>query len=148
MRPCAYPTHAYAVVRQRQVTRHRHVAAADQPRIRDSMVGDTKRASRHQRGAVASEAGDALNTHGRNGLGIGYIGSNAGRLAPQPRLARTRTEPEEMVVRTPAQPSAVPPHEGMGLATTADVEPGAIQASPRTTSASHLAYPLSLAHSE
>jgi hypothetical protein len=144
--PCIQEAHA--MVGQRHVARHRHEAPADQPRIRDGVVWRATRTGRDQRRAVAGEASDAVDTRGLNGLGIGYLGSNAGRPARPPRLARSRVEPEETMVRTPAQPSAVPPHSGMRSATTADVEPGAIHASPRTTSASHLAYPLSLAHGE
>jgi hypothetical protein len=132
----------HAIVGQRHFTRHRHVAAADQPRIRDGVVGRATRPRRDQRCAVASEAGDAVDTCGLNRLGEGHRREDGREAACQPRLATARVEPEEMMVRTPAQPSAVPPREGMGSATTADVEPGAIQASPRMTSASHMAHPL------
>jgi hypothetical protein len=50
----------HAVVGERHLAGHRDVAAADQPRIRDSMVGGAKRARRDQRRAVAGEAGDAV----------------------------------------------------------------------------------------
>ena len=36
----------HAIVGQRHLARHRHVAPADQPCIRDGMVGDAKGASR------------------------------------------------------------------------------------------------------
>ena len=48
------------MVGQRYVTHHRHVAAADQPRIRDGMVGRATRAVLDQCRAVAGGAGDAL----------------------------------------------------------------------------------------
>jgi hypothetical protein len=62
--PCIQEEHA--VVGQRRLAGHRHVAATDQPRIRDGLVGRATRAGRHQRRAVAGEAGDAVNTLGRS----------------------------------------------------------------------------------
>ena len=50
----------HAVVRQRHLARHRHVAAADQSRIRDGMVGRATRAGGDQGRAVAGEARDAV----------------------------------------------------------------------------------------
>jgi hypothetical protein len=47
----------HAMVGQRHVTRQRHVAPADQPRIRDGVVGRATRAGRDDR--RAGEAGDA-----------------------------------------------------------------------------------------
>src|SRR4029453_7886157 len=52
----------HAIVGQRHFARHRHVAPADQPRIRDGLVGRAKRAGRDQRRAVAGEARDAVDT--------------------------------------------------------------------------------------
>jgi hypothetical protein len=61
----------HAVVGQRHVARHRHVAAADQPRIRDSVMGRAKQTGRDQRRAVAGEAGDAMDAGGVEGVGEG-----------------------------------------------------------------------------
>jgi hypothetical protein len=52
------------VVRQRHVARHRHEAAADQPRIREGVVGRATRAGRDPRRAVAGEARDAREVGG------------------------------------------------------------------------------------
>ena len=99
----------HAIVGQRHLARHRYVAAADQPRIRDGMVGRAKRAGRDQRRAVAGEAGDAVDTRGLNGLGEGHRRQDGGESACQHRLARPwRTKEEDVMVRTPASPSASP----------------------------------------
>jgi hypothetical protein len=50
----------HAIVGQRHFTRHRHVAPADPPCIRDGVVGRAKRAGRDQRGAIPREAGDTM----------------------------------------------------------------------------------------
>jgi hypothetical protein len=54
----------HTVVRQRHVARHRHVAPADQPRIRDSVMAGAKGVRRDERGAVAREASDATEVGG------------------------------------------------------------------------------------
>jgi hypothetical protein len=61
----------HAMVRSRHVARHRHVAPADQPRIRDGMMGRATRAGRDPRRAVAGEAGDTVDTGGVEGFGQG-----------------------------------------------------------------------------
>jgi hypothetical protein len=48
------------MVGQRHVARHRHVAATDEPRIRDGVVGGAKRAGRDQRRADATEANEPV----------------------------------------------------------------------------------------
>jgi hypothetical protein len=60
------------MMRQRHLARHRHVAPADQSRVREGLVGGAKRASRHQGGAVARGAGDAVDAGGLDGLGQGH----------------------------------------------------------------------------
>jgi hypothetical protein len=62
----------HAIVGQRHVSRHRHVAPADQPRIRDGVVGRATRARRDQRRTVAGEAGDAVDTRGLKDFGQGH----------------------------------------------------------------------------
>jgi hypothetical protein len=49
----------HAILGQRHLARHWHVAPADQPRIRDGVVGRATRAGRDQRRAVVGEAGNA-----------------------------------------------------------------------------------------
>jgi len=71
----------HAIVGQRHFARHRHVAPADQPRIRDGVVGRTKRARRDQRRAVAGEAGDAVDTRGLNGLSEGHRRQHGGDMS-------------------------------------------------------------------
>ena len=62
----------HAMVGQRHFARHRHVAPADQTRIREGVVWGATRAGRDRRHAVAGEAGDAVNPRGLNGLGEGH----------------------------------------------------------------------------
>jgi hypothetical protein len=50
------------MVGQRHVTRHRHVAPANQPGIRDGMIQRAKRSSGDPRRAVAGEACGAVDT--------------------------------------------------------------------------------------
>jgi hypothetical protein len=54
------------MVRQRHVTRHRHVAPTDQPHIREGLVGRSTRAARDSRRTGAGEAGDVV--HAREGV--------------------------------------------------------------------------------
>jgi hypothetical protein len=58
----------HTVVRRRHHARHRHVAPADQPDIRDGIVGSATRVGRDQRRAVAGESGDARDAGGLDGL--------------------------------------------------------------------------------
>jgi hypothetical protein len=73
----------YAMVGQRDLARHRHVPLTDQSRSRDGLVGGAKRASRHQRGAGAGEAGDAVDARRLNGLGEGHRREDGGEPACQ-----------------------------------------------------------------
>jgi hypothetical protein len=52
------------VVYQRHVAAQRHLPAADQPRIRDGLVGRATRAGDDQRRAIAGAAGDAVDAGG------------------------------------------------------------------------------------
>jgi hypothetical protein len=63
---------AHAMVGQRHLTRHRHLTPADQPHIREGMVGRATRGGRDHHRAVAGEAGDAVEAHSLNGLGEGH----------------------------------------------------------------------------
>jgi hypothetical protein len=94
---------AHAVMSQRRVARHRHMAPADQPRIREGVVGRATRAGGDQCGAVAGEARDAVDTRGLNGFGEGHRRQNGGEAAHQPRRARSGwAEQQQIMVRTPA----------------------------------------------
>jgi hypothetical protein len=88
------------------VAGHRHVAPADQPRIRDGMMGGATRAGRDQRRAVARQAGDAVDTRGLDRFGQGHRRQDGGKAPCQHRLARPRrAEQEEIIDRTPASRS-------------------------------------------
>jgi hypothetical protein len=65
--PCILQEHA--VVRQRYFARHRHVAPADQPHIRDGVMEGATRAGRDPRRAVAGAARDAVDTRGLQSFG-------------------------------------------------------------------------------
>jgi hypothetical protein len=98
-----------AVVGQRHVARHRHVAPADQPDMRNGVMGGATRADRHPCGAVAGEASDTMDTCGLNGFGQGHPRHDGREPPGQHRLASPRgAEQEEIVVRTPASHSASP----------------------------------------
>jgi hypothetical protein len=91
------------VVRERDLARHRPVAPADQPRIRDGMVERTKRARRDQRRAVAGAAGKTVEARGLDGLGEGHRRQEGGEAPGQPRLAHPGgADEEDVVVTTPA----------------------------------------------
>jgi hypothetical protein len=65
---------AHAMVGQRHVTRHRHVAPADPPRSRERVVGRATRAGRDPRRAVAGEARHAVDARDLDGLSQAHIG--------------------------------------------------------------------------
>jgi hypothetical protein len=75
----------HAVVGQRHVAWYRHVAPADQPRIRDGVMGHAKRVGRDQRGAVAGEAGDAVDARGLDRFGQGHRQQEGRETSGQPR---------------------------------------------------------------
>jgi hypothetical protein len=84
-------------------------AHADQPRIREGVMGSATRAGGDQGRAVAGEAGDAVDTRGLNGLGEGHRRQNGSEAPRQHRLARPRrTKQKEVMVRRSASPSALP----------------------------------------
>jgi hypothetical protein len=96
-------------ISQRHLARHRPVAPADQPRIRDRMVGGATRARRHQRGAAAGEAGDTMDACGLNGFGQGHRRQDGGQSPGQHRLASPRrAEQEDVGITTPAYHFASP----------------------------------------
>ena len=104
---------AHAMVGQRHVARHWHVPPADEPNIREGLVGRATRARRDPRRAVASEAGDAVDTRGLNGLREGHRRQDGGEAACEHRLARPwGAEQEQIMVRTPAFVSPRLEHPG------------------------------------
>ena len=108
----------HAVVHQRHLAGHRHVAPADQADIRDGMVGCATWAGRDQRRAVASEAGDTVDARGLDGLGEGHRRQDGGEPPCQHRLARPRrAEQQEVMGRTPASPFGFTRHSGVPMAT-------------------------------
>jgi hypothetical protein len=78
----------HAVVRQRHVARHRHVAAAAPPHMRNGVMGGASRASRHQRGAGTGEAGEAMDGDGVEGFREGHRRHDRREPPRQHRLAR------------------------------------------------------------
>jgi hypothetical protein len=92
-----------AVVGQRDLSRHRHLAAADQAGIREGVVRGATRSGGHQGGALAGEAGDAREARGLEGLGEGQRRQDGGEPPRQPRRARPRrAQQQDVGVRTPA----------------------------------------------
>ena len=77
--PCIQAEHA--MVGQRHVAQYRHMPAADQPRIRDGMMGRATRAGRDPRRAVAGEASNTMDTCGLNGFGEGHRRQDGGESA-------------------------------------------------------------------
>jgi hypothetical protein len=87
----------HAVMGQRHLAWHRHVAATDQPHIRDGVVGGATRAGRDPRRAGAGEAGDAVDTPGLKGFGEGHCRQDGGDRPPRTRLVRPQTAEKEKV---------------------------------------------------
>jgi hypothetical protein len=99
----------HAVVRRRRFAWHRHVVAADQPRIRDGMVGRATRAGRDQRRTVPVRPA----TRGKRVVAMASARDIAGRTVVS-RLASIDlpaqgAQQEQIVVRTPASASALHP---------------------------------------
>jgi hypothetical protein len=91
------------LVRQRHVARQRHLATPDQPHIGDRVVRGATRPRGDHGGALAGEAGDAVEAGGLEGFGEAHRGQDGGEPARQPRRPHPRwTEEEDMMVTTPA----------------------------------------------
>jgi hypothetical protein len=69
-----------AVVRQRHSAGHRPLPTADQPRIRDSVMGGPKGVGRDDRSAGAGEAGDTMDAGGLEGFGQGHWWQDGGEM--------------------------------------------------------------------
>jgi hypothetical protein len=77
---------AHAMVGQRHVAWHRHVAPTDQPCIREGMVGCARRAGRDPRRTVYGKAGDVVDARGLDGLSEGHRRQDGGEPPCQHRL--------------------------------------------------------------
>jgi hypothetical protein len=86
-----------AVMGQRHFRRHGQLTAADQPRIREGVVGRAKRAGRDPRRAGAGEAGDAVDACGLKGLSEGHRWQEGGEASGQHRLVHPQTAEKEKV---------------------------------------------------
>jgi hypothetical protein len=73
----------HTVMRERHLTQYRHVAPADQPRIRDRKMRGAARAGRDQPRAVAGEARDAVDARGLDGFSEGHRRQDGGESACQ-----------------------------------------------------------------
>ena len=87
----------HAMVGQRHLRRHGQLTAADQPRIRDGVVGGAKGSGPDPRCAVAGEAGDAVDPRGLNGFGEGHGRQDSGVPPGQHRLVHPQTAEKEKV---------------------------------------------------
>jgi hypothetical protein len=87
----------HAMVGQRHLRRHGQLTAADQPRIREGVVGRAKRARRDPRRSGAGEAGDAVDACGLKGLSEGHRWQDGGEASGQHRLVRPQTAEKEKV---------------------------------------------------
>jgi hypothetical protein len=113
--------HERARLQRREPADVFYKTAPDQPRIRDGVMGDVKRAGGDHRRAVAGEAGDAVDTGGLNGRGEGHRRQDGGEPPGQPRRACPReAEQEEIMGRTPASRCASPELLWLPLAKTVD----------------------------
>jgi hypothetical protein len=96
--------------------------ALHQACIRNGLVGGATRPRGHQGRARAGEAGDAMDARGLDGLGQGQRRQDGGEPPRQPRLARPRrAEHQDVMVKTPAGPSALRGHLEMTAANMAPV---------------------------
>ena len=80
----------HGVVRLQHIERHGYIPLTDQPRIRDGVMGGKERAGRDHGGAVAGEAGDAVNTYGFNGFRDGHRRQDGGEVESFPRCKHSR----------------------------------------------------------
>jgi hypothetical protein len=76
-----------AMMGQRHLARHGHLAAADQSHIGNGLVGGATRPGGDEGGAPPGAAGDAREAGGFEGLSQGHAGENGGEAARQPRCA-------------------------------------------------------------
>jgi hypothetical protein len=93
---------AHAVVRQRHVARHRHLAPTDQPDIREGVVG------RETRGVVTNAVRSSMRpaTRWMRVISMASVYAITGQVVVSRctslDVAAAEAEPEEVTVRTPA----------------------------------------------
>jgi hypothetical protein len=98
-----------AVVRQRHLTGHGDVAAADQADVGDGVMRGAKGARGDEGRVAAGQPGHTVDPRRLDGLSQGHLRQDGGEAARQPRCPRPRTtQHEEMMNTTPASRSAVP----------------------------------------
>jgi hypothetical protein len=98
------------VVCPRHLCRQRHLTAADQPHIRNRMMGGATRLRGHKGRAPAGQAGNAMDARGVDRLGQSHLRQDRREAARQPRGPRPRgTQQEDVMVKTPASASPAPP---------------------------------------
>jgi hypothetical protein len=81
---------AHAMVGQCHFASHGHVASADQPHIRDGVMGGAKGARGDQGGAGAGEASDAVDAGVFNSFGHRHCWQDGGEPVRQHQLAGPR----------------------------------------------------------
>jgi hypothetical protein len=100
---------AHAMVGQRHLARHRDVAAADQPRIREGLVGRPTRAGCDSRCVVDGEARDAEDVRGLKGFCQGHGWQDGGESPRQDRRARLPpAEKAQVIGQSPGRSWTVP----------------------------------------
>jgi hypothetical protein len=111
LRECSEEEHA--VVCPRHLCRQRHLTAADQPHLRNRMMGGATRLRGHKGRAPAGQAGNAMDARGFDGLGQRHLRQERREASRQPRCPRPRgTQQEDVGVRTPGSRLALEPHRG------------------------------------
>jgi hypothetical protein len=91
--PCIQKKHP--MVRPRHFARPRHLAPADQPDIRDGVMGGATRAGRYQGRTLTGAADDAADSGGLEGFWYQLGGQDRGQPPPEIRHAYSqRVQPE------------------------------------------------------
>jgi hypothetical protein len=88
----------HPVLREGHLTRYRPVAAADQPPVREGVMGGPKGAGGHQRRALPGEAGHTVDARGLDGFSQAHGWQDGGEAPGQHRFARPWRSQEEDVV--------------------------------------------------
>jgi hypothetical protein len=96
------------VVHERDLARHRPVAPAAPPGVREGVAGGAARAGGGQGRTVSGEAGDAVDTRGLNGFGEDRPGRMVGHRRASMDLPAPGGPMRDVVVTTPASASASP----------------------------------------
>jgi hypothetical protein len=95
----------HALVGERHLARHRYVAPADQPDIRDGVMGGATRARGHDGRAPASAASNAMDANGVEGVGQGHVGPDGRETSRQrQRASSCRPQYEQIMPECPHSP--------------------------------------------